>query len=117
MSDLHCRRSSGLCFLLVLPMVVCVHTSFAETPNPSPSATEVATPSQTSAISPELEGDLLMAHKSYAAALDAYQRETQRSAVLLNKIGVAYHHLFALDQARKYYQMALAINPQLCRRA
>ena len=111
MSDLHCRRSSGLCFLLVLPMVVCVHTSFAETPNPSPSATEVATPPQTSAISPELEGDLLMAHKSYAAALDAYQREAQRSAVLLNKIGVAYHHLFALDQARKYYQMALAINP------
>ena len=44
MSDLHCRRSSGLCFLLVLPIVVCVHTSFAETPNPSPSATEVAAP-------------------------------------------------------------------------
>jgi tetratricopeptide (TPR) repeat protein len=52
-----------------------------------------------------------MVHRSYAAAIDAYQQDTQRSAVLLNKIGVAYHHLFALEQARKYYQMALAMNP------
>jgi tetratricopeptide (TPR) repeat protein len=114
MSGLHCRRSSGLCFLLVLPLVVCVHavcvhTIFAETPNPS--ATDVAASPQTSALSPEIEGDLLMAHRSYAAALDAYRREPVRSAVLWNKMGVAYHHLFALDQARKYYQMALAINP------
>ena len=111
MSDLHCRRSSGLSFLLVLPIVVCVHTSFAETPSPSPSASE-PTQAQTSAISPELQGDLLMARRSYAAAIDAYQRETVRSAVLWNKLGVAYHHLFAFDQARKYYQLALAINPQ-----
>src|SRR3984957_21306356 len=111
MRDLHCRRSSGFWFFLVLPMVVCVHTSFAETPNPSPAAAEVATTPQASVLSPELEGDLLMAHKIYAAALDPYQREPKRTAVLLNKIGVAYHHLFALDQARNYYQMALAINP------
>jgi Flp pilus assembly protein TadD len=31
--------------------------------------------------------------------------------VLWNKIGVAYHHMFALEQARKYYLMALAMNP------
>ena len=31
--------------------------------------------------------------------------------MLWNKIGVAYHHMFALDEARKYYQMALAMNP------
>jgi tetratricopeptide (TPR) repeat protein len=111
MRDLHCRRSSGLCLLLVFPIVVCVHTAFAETLNPSSSATEVATPPSAAALSPELAGDLLMARKSYAAAINAYQRDTKRSAVLLNKIGVAYHHLFALEQARKYYQMALAINP------
>ena len=44
MNDLHRRRSSGLCFLLVFSIVVCVHTTFAATPNPSSSATEVATP-------------------------------------------------------------------------
>src|SRR3984957_8251743 len=110
MSDLHRRRSSGLCLIVIFISVVCVHTTFAATSNPSP-ATDVATSPSTAALSPEIEGDLLMVHHSYAAAIDAYQRETQRSAVLLNKIGVAYHHLFALDQARKYYQQALAINP------
>jgi tetratricopeptide (TPR) repeat protein len=109
MSDLHRRRSSGLCLIVVFISVVCVHTTFAAT-NPAP-ATDVATSPSTAALSPEIEGDLLMVHRSYAAAIEAYQRQTQRSAVLANKIGVAYHHLFALDQARKYYQQALAMNP------
>jgi tetratricopeptide (TPR) repeat protein len=111
MSDLHCRRSSGLTLLFVLFTVVCGHTTFAATPNSSPSTPEVATLPTTEPLSPQTEGDLLMAHRSYAAALDAYQRDPAKSAVLLNKIGVAYHHLFALEQARKYYQMALAMNP------
>jgi tetratricopeptide (TPR) repeat protein len=111
MHDLQRRRSSGLCLLFVLPFVVCVHTTFALTLNPSSSATDVATPSPTAALTPEIEGDLLMVHRSYAAAIDAYERETQRTAVIWNKIGVAYHHMFALDQARKYYQQALVMNP------
>ena len=110
MSDLHRRRSSGLCFLFVFAIVVCVHTTFAATPNASSAATEVAPP-PTAALSPEIEGDLLMIHHSYAAAIDAYQRDSHPSAVHWNKIGVAYHHMFALDEARKYYQMALAMNP------
>jgi tetratricopeptide (TPR) repeat protein len=105
MSDLHRRRSSCLNLLMVLATVVCVHTTFAETPNSSPSKAEVAK------LSPEIQGDLLMVHRSYEAAIEAYQREQQPSAVLWNKIGVAYHHMFALEQARKYYRMALAMNP------
>ncbi len=111
MNDLHRRRSSGLVLLLVLPLVMCVHTTFALTPNPSSPATDVATPSPTAALTPEIEGDLLMVHRSYAAAIGAYERDPQRTAVIWNKIGVAYHHMFALDQARKYYQQALAMNP------
>jgi tetratricopeptide (TPR) repeat protein len=111
MNDLQRRRSSGLYLLLVLPLVVCVHTTFAATSNPSSSATDVATPSPTAALTPEIEGDLLMVHRSYAAAIGAYERENQRTAVIWNKIGVAYHHMFALDQARKYYQQALVMNP------
>ena len=111
MNDLQRRRSSGLALLLVLPLVVCVHTTYAAIPNPSSPATDVATPSPTAALTPEIEGDLLMVHRSYAAAIEAYERETQRTAVIWNKIGVAYHHMFALDEARKYYQQALAMNP------
>jgi tetratricopeptide (TPR) repeat protein len=112
MSDLQCRRSSGLTLLFVFFTVVCGHTTFAATPNPSPAASEVATLPPTDTLSPQTEGDLLMVHRSYAAALEAYQRDPVKSAVLWNKIGVAYHHMFALEQARKYYQMALAINPK-----
>ena len=111
MSDLPCRRSSGLALLFVFIAVVCVHTTFAATPNSSPSTPEVATPPTTTPLSPQAEGDLLMVHRSYAAAIEAYQRDPEKSAVLFNKIGVAYHHMFALEQARKYYQMALAMKP------
>jgi tetratricopeptide (TPR) repeat protein len=112
MSDLHCRRSSGLSLLFVLFIMVSVRATFAATPNPSPTASDVpvATPPATP-LPPQIEGDLLMVHRNYAAALDAYQRDPDKSAVLWNKIGVAYHHMFALDEARKYYQMALAMNP------
>jgi tetratricopeptide (TPR) repeat protein len=111
MSDLHCRRSSGLTLLFVFFTVVCCHTTFAATPNSSTSAPEAAALPTTEPLSPQTQGDLLMAHRSYAAALEAYQRDPEKSAVLWNKIGVAYHHMFALEQARKYYQMALAMNP------
>jgi tetratricopeptide (TPR) repeat protein len=105
------RRSSGLCFLLVFPMVVCVQATFAETNNPTPSAPDVATPHRAAAMSPEDQGDMLLNRRRYEAAIQAYQRETNPSAKLWNKIGIAYHHMFAFEQARKCYQRALAINP------
>src|SRR3984957_5605876 len=113
MCDLQRRRSSSLylIFKFAVTFVVCIHTTFAATPNASSSATDVATPPPSAALSPEIQGDLLMVHRSYAAAIEAYERESQPSAKLWNKIGVAYHHMFALEQARKYYQMALAMNP------
>src|SRR6204780_6017755 len=113
MCDLQRRRSSSLylIFKFAVTFGVCIHTTFAATPNASSSATDVATPPPSAALSPEIQGDLLMVHRSYAAAIEAYQRETQPSAKLWNKIGVAYHHMFALEQARKYYQMALAMKP------
>jgi tetratricopeptide (TPR) repeat protein len=111
MRDLHRRRSSGLCCLFAVVIGVCAHATFAATPNSSPSTTEVPAALSTPELSPEVTGDLLMVRRSYAAAIESYQLETQRSAVLLNKIGVAYHHMFALEQAKKYYQQALAMNP------
>src|ERR1700761_4376609 len=111
MGDLHRRRSSSLCCLFVLVLGVCMHTALAATSD-SPTALEVPTALPASDLTPEVQGDLLMVHRSYAAAIESYQRETQRTAVLWNKIGVAYHHMFALDQARKYYQQALAMNPR-----
>ena len=60
----------------------------------------------------EKKADILMARGEYAAAIAAYQQSNLKSAVVWNNIGMAYHHLFALDQARKAYQQALVINPR-----
>jgi tetratricopeptide (TPR) repeat protein len=89
---------------------VCVSTALAATTD---STTETTTnaPASTVTLSPEVQGDLLMVHRSYAAAITAYQQQTPKTAVTWNKIGVAYHHMFALDEARKYYKLALEANP------
>src|SRR5271168_1973822 len=60
----------------------------------------------------ESKADILMARGEYAAAIAAYQQGNLKSATVWNSIGMAYHHLFALDEARKAYQTALAINPR-----
>ncbi len=62
--------------------------------------------------SPEQQGDLMMLHGSYEAAIGAYQHATLTSPVVWNKIGIAYHHLYAFDEARKAYQRALIIDPR-----
>ena len=104
---MRCRRYShflGNCVWLALPILVGSHTFFAQAVKPSP-ATISTTPS-------EAQGDLLMVNGDYAAAIEAYRQGSLRSAVTWNKIGVAYHHLFALEEARKNYQRALTLNPR-----
>jgi tetratricopeptide (TPR) repeat protein len=60
----------------------------------------------------EKQADILMARGEYAAAIAAYRQSNLKSAIVWNNIGMAYHHLFALEEARKAYQQALAINPR-----
>jgi tetratricopeptide (TPR) repeat protein len=102
-----------LCVCLAIPVLA---EPIQQSP---PSATEATAEkgsppqeSTLSTLSPEMQGDLLMARGSYAAAIQAYQRGSMQSAVIWNKMGIAYHHLFALEQARKDYLMALSLNPR-----
>jgi tetratricopeptide (TPR) repeat protein len=60
----------------------------------------------------EMKADIFMARGQYAAAIAAYQEGNLKSAIVWNSIGMAYHHMFALEEARKAYQTALAINPR-----
>jgi len=62
-------------------------------------------------LTPEDRGDLLMVRGSYQAAIDAYNSCPFQSAAVLNKIGIAYHHLYAIDKARMSYEGALHLNP------
>ncbi len=74
----------------------------------APDKTPPADPSK--ALSPETRGDILMARKMYREAIESYQTGPKDSAVLANKIGIAYHQLMDLDMARKQYERAVKLD-------
>ena len=51
----------------------------------------------------------MMARKMYREAIEAFETEPEKTAVVYNKIGIAYHQLQQLDNARKYYERALKL--------
>lgn len=63
-------------------------------------------------ITPELRGDLFMARQQYIDAIAAYREAPVNNAEVWNKLGIAYHHLFAMDEARRDYLRALRLRPQ-----
>jgi tetratricopeptide (TPR) repeat protein len=82
---------------------------------------EQVTPSKTPTLSKrktiesppeELKADVLMARGQYAEAIGAYVALNSSSAMVWNKIGMAYHHLFALEEAEKAYSKSLQLNPR-----
>ncbi len=62
-------------------------------------------------LTPELRGDIYMARKMYRDAIDMY-REGPDTAILANKIGIAFHQLLLLDLAKKNYEHAMKLNPK-----
>ena len=94
----------GLMTALVVPAAVPAHYPF---PQINPPAQPVGLQN----LTPEERGDLALAHQQYIAAIEAYREAPQNSAEVWNKLGVAWHHLFALEEARKDYQHALHLRP------
>jgi tetratricopeptide (TPR) repeat protein len=104
-STIHLLNIAGMC--LLMPLLATSAPSTCEAQSPALHASE---PLDFASLPPEARGDLLMARGSYAAAIDAYQQAWPRSASIWNKTGLAYHHLYALDEAMKDYQMALTLD-------
>ncbi len=63
-------------------------------------------------LTAEARGDIYMARKMYREAIEAYREAPSESAVILNKIGIAYHQMVELSQARKHYERAIKANPK-----
>jgi tetratricopeptide (TPR) repeat protein len=59
-----------------------------------------------------MRGDIYMARKMYREAIDMYRSGPANSAVLANKIGIAFHQLQQLDLAKKNYERAIKLNPK-----
>lgn len=85
-------------------------SGFRETSTPTSSASPTPAPAPT-LVTPELRGDIFMAKKMYREAVEAYKENATGSAILLNKTGIAYHQMLDLNDAKKYYQLALKANP------
>lgn len=64
-----------------------------------------------SVVSAETRGDIFMAKKMFREAVEVYKDGSSNSAVMLNKTGIAYHQMLDLADAKKYYQLALKVNP------
>jgi tetratricopeptide (TPR) repeat protein len=61
-------------------------------------------------LTPEIRGDIQMARKMYREAIETYRDGPKDSAVLANKIGIAYHQLLDLGSAKKQYEHAIKLN-------
>ncbi len=82
----------------------------ANSPQKTPVTTRKTLPMKE--VPADQKADILMARGEYAAAITAYQQGNLKSAIVWNNIGMAYHHLFALEEARKAYQQSLTLNPR-----
>jgi tetratricopeptide (TPR) repeat protein len=60
-------------------------------------------------LSAQDRGDIFMARKMYREAIDTY-KEAPESAILMNKIGIAYHQLTDLAAAANYYARAIKLD-------
>lgn len=101
--------------LLVTTLLFQIQGSTATTAGYRPAADvrqPSAPPSDTSkTITAEMRGDIYMARKMYREALETYKTGPTDSAVVANKIGIAYHQMLDLESARKYYERAVKLKP------
>jgi tetratricopeptide (TPR) repeat protein len=103
-SRLAIQWAAGCAFALASVMT-CLPAAAAASSIPQSNAT-----TGMDALAPEERGDILMARGEYLAAVEAY-RNAPADAQVLNKMGIAYHHLLAVDLAKQDYQKALLIRP------
>lgn len=103
-----CSLAFAICSLPVVAQVKpTIHSdSLRAAVNTTP-ANSVAGP-QT--LTPEMRGDIFMARKMFREAVDKY-RQMPESAVIDNKIGIAFHQMMLLPLAKKQYERAIKLNP------
>lgn len=88
--------------MLTAGLLLLAHTFFAQ-----PASAPLNRP-----LGPEMRGDILMARKMYREAIETYREAPADSAVVANKMGIAYHQLMELGTAKRYYESAVRINPK-----
>ncbi len=102
-------RSRSLLLAAVAAALPALSSGQTAQPAPEPSqATEQAPKTE---LTPEKRGDIFMARKMYREAIEQY-RAMPETAIILNKIGIAYHQLNEFPSAKKYYERSVKTNPK-----
>jgi tetratricopeptide (TPR) repeat protein len=99
-------------FVWGLAIVLCSIAAPAQTSTPldrvvpaAPAAGRSGNPE----LTPEMRGDIFMARKMYREAIEMFRQGSPTDPVLWNKIGIAYHQMQQLDNAKKSYEHALKL--------
>jgi tetratricopeptide (TPR) repeat protein len=95
-----------------LKIALCFFLALSALPLAARQPQDAAAPAQQPKpqLTPEMRGDILMARRMYREAIEAYQSANPPTAVILNKIGIAYQQLGDLNMAQKMYERALKLN-------
>jgi tetratricopeptide (TPR) repeat protein len=103
------RRFLFAAFVPVLVLALEPQSEKSQVPDfPNPPATQegAAAPAARPPLTPETRGDIFMARKMYREAIDQY-RQAPETAIILNKIGIAYHQTLDLRAAQRYYERSI----------
>jgi len=107
-------RNLIVLFGACLSWVTVSATAFGQDPKPAFDSEPAAKPSVSGAagaqLKPEDRGDVYMARKMYREAIETYALAPQDSAIVWNKVGIAYHQMMQLDAAMKRYQRAIRLD-------
>ncbi len=111
---------SAISLLVAIPAALHTQTATAASQSsdssmvgaaPANASVDVSAQAPASARIEEQEGDLLMVHQRYQAALAAYSKVEQSSTSLWNKMGIAHQMMFDPKGAIHCYKEALKIDP------
>lgn len=67
---------------------------------------------RTKTLSLEERGDIYGARKMFREAIETYQQVTPPTAMVYNKIGIAFQQQNDLDSAKKFYDRAIKLQPK-----
>ncbi len=105
--------SSKTFLLIAISAFLCLSIAWAQTPAAAPEPQEpgvipLAPPPSVPSepMTPEKRGDIYMARKMHREAIEQYEHCPQ-TALILNKLGIAYHQMNNLDTAKKFYERSL----------
>lgn len=105
------ERSAFQLVLIQACVLSVPYALLAQVPAPASTTPTNPTPQQFQANQEQI-GDALMLHQRYQAAVEAYKKAPPESAVVWNKMGIAYQMLFNLSDATRSYQMSLKLDPK-----